>query len=363
MEYRDLGNTGLKVSAVGLGCGTLGDMRPTAAVRLVERALELGVTYFDVARIYKDAELNIGQALAPVRDRVIISTKAIEPTREDAWRQINESLERLRTDHVDNLHMHSVKTPEDIDRRLGPGGSLEALVRAKEQGMAHHIGVTSHRSALLIEAIKRFNFEVILVPLNIIEREPLDELIPLCRRQGIGVTIMKPLATGLLPGGLAVKWLLNQPIASCVPGPTTLAELEENTSVGNGDYRLSTAEQARVEELRQEWAHSRCRICNLCLPCPTGLNIGFTLGSDGMYNHYRTMGHHAFRSFNWTRSVIEADLKLREERIAQITACTNCGECEPRCPYSLPIVDMLHRMLPPMRDMADIYHEILARPE
>ncbi len=359
MQYRELGRTGASVSAVGLGCAQLGSSNTEYAARIVQRALELGVTYFDTARSYRDSEIKIGIGLAGQRDRAFISSKTGAKTREDAWRQINESLERLRTDHVDNYHLHGLWPGEDVDRRLGPGGALEALIQAKEQGMIRHIGATSHRAEALVEALKRFDFEVILVPMNVVEREPLAELIPLCQRKGVGVTIMKPLATGLLPARLALKWLLGQPIASAVPGATTLAEVEENSLVGHGDATLSPAERARVAELQVALEHVRCRVCEKCAPCPQGIPMGATLGTDVMYDHYRTMGREQFRAFAWSRPAVEHDLESRMKTIAAIESCTRCGECEQRCPYGLPVIEMLQSTLPAMREIVGIYREVL----
>ncbi|MFO7916955.1 MAG: aldo/keto reductase [Anaerolineae bacterium] len=359
MLYRDLGDTGLKVSTIGLGCAQLGSSSTDYAVNLVRRALELGVNYFDVARGYRDAEIKIGLALEGQREKAVISTKTGAKTRDDAWCEIHESLERLQTDHVENCHLHGLHSGDDMERRLGAGGSLEALLQAKEEGLIEHIGCTSHRSETLVEALHRFDFEVILVPMNFVEREPLDELIPLCQKKGVGVTIMKPVATGLLPAPLALKWLLNQPIASAVPGATEIHELEENALVGHEDLTLSTEEKAEIERLRQHWEHRRCRICGLCEPCPKGINIGGILGTDVMYDHYRTMGRERFKNFDWSRAAIERDLEQRKERIATIESCDYCGQCEERCPYGLPIMEMLHDTLPVMRDMVAIYQELL----
>jgi predicted aldo/keto reductase-like oxidoreductase len=359
MQVRQLGKTGLQVSAIGLGCAQLGSSSTTYAVEVVRRALEMGVTYIDVARGYGDAEIKLGLALEGQRKKVIVSTKTGAKTREDAWREIHESLERLNTDYIDNCHLHGLHSGDDMSRRLGPGGALEALIAAREQGLIRHIGCTSHRSEALIEAIRRFDFEVILVPMNIVEREPLDELIPLCREKGVGVTIMKPVATGLLPARLALKWLLNQPIACAVPGATTIEEAEQNALVGHGDQTLSAEEQREVQALKEALEHVRCRICGACMRCPQGIPIGYVLGTDVMYDHYRTMGPDRFRGFAWSRARIEKDLADRQKGIAQIASCTQCGECEPKCPYGLPIVDMLRSMVPAMQDMVGIYRELL----
>ena len=360
MEYRALGRTGLTVSAIGLGSAQLGSSNTEYAVQLVHRALQLGVTFFDTARSYWDSEVKLGLALEGQREKVVVSSKTVEQGREDAWRQINESLERLRTDYLDNYHLHGLSKGEDMDKRLGPGGALGALIQAKEQGLIRHVGATSHRAEVLVEALKRFDFEVILVPMNMVEREPLAELIPLCREKGVGVTIMKPLATGLLPVPLALRWLINQPIASAVPGMSTLEEFEAIAQVAESELALTPAEIMQVAMYQEEFERVRCRICHFCEPCPQGVQIGMHLGTDVMYDHYRSMGPAAFRAFSWSRHRIENELAEREKHIASIESCTHCGECEAKCPYGLPVMDMLQSMLPAMRDMLDAYREMEA---
>jgi aryl-alcohol dehydrogenase-like predicted oxidoreductase len=363
--YRKLGNTGLKVSAIGLGCAQLGSSCTGYAVRLVRRALDLGVTYIDLARGYRDAEIKVGRALRPgERERLVISTKTGRPTREGAWREINESLERIGTHYLDNVHLHGLKPGEDLDRRLGPGGAMEALIEAREQRLVRHIGCSSHHPQTLVEAVQRFPFEVILCILNLVEREALDELVPLCRKRGVAVTVMKPLATGLLPAPLALKWLLNaaSPAIDCVvPGATTIEEAEGNALVGRADIELSAQERAQVRALQVEWAHKRSRICHRCEPCPAGIPIAMTLGTDVMYDHYRTMGLDAFRAFPWSKAAVEQDIASRTEVVAAIESCANCGDCERKCPYGLPIVEMLRSQLGEMREMMGVYEEVLGR--
>ena len=360
MQYRPLGKTGLNVSVIGLGGVQLNPSAVDYAVSVVQRALDLGVNYIDTARCYGDSEIRVGLALKGQRQRAYVSTKTYGVTREDAWRQINESLERLQMDYVDNLHLHALYDSQDMANRLGPGGALEALIQAKEQGMVHHIGCTSHRASVLVEALKRFDFEIILVALNIVEREALDELVPLCHQKGVGVTIMKPLATGLLPAGLALKWLANQPIASAVPGCTTLEEIQENASIGSlPDFTLTPLEAAQVESLRADWEHRRCRVCSVCLPCPKGIAVDGFLGTDDVYDIYRTMGPAAFAAFHWSQEHINGHLPWRKQMIAQIETCDRCLVCETRCPYGLPAADLLYQRLAGMRDMVRIYAGLL----
>jgi hypothetical protein len=360
MEHRPLGRTGWQTSAIGMGCAMLGNFGMDHGVALVRRELELGANYFDTARMYGDSEVKLGVALQGARQRVFLSTKTAEPTREGAWRQIHESLERLQTDHLDNIHLHALSSLGDVAQRLGAGGALEALSQAREQGLTRHIGCTAHRWDVLLEALRRFPFDLILAPLNIVERGPLEALIPYCREHGVGVTVMKPVATGLLPGRLALKWLRTQPIDVAVPGVSTVAEVEENLSAGEGEPTLTPQEERQVAALREEWDRRRCRMCGECLPCPVGIPIDMHLGTDMMYDHYRTMGPAGFRAHSWGRAGIEGDLAYRRQRVAAIEACTRCGDCTRRCPYALPVMEMILAMLPGMRDMLAYEEEWLA---
>lgn len=358
MKYRNLGNTRMSVSSIGLGCAQLGSSQTDYAVKIVRRALELGVNYFDTSRSYWDSEIKLGLGLKGQREKVYISSKTTSQTRDEAWQSINESLERIQTDYLDNYHLHNIKDEKDLFKRLGTGGSLEALIEARDQGLIRHIGCTSHVSRkLLIKALKQFDFEIILVPMNVVEREPLDELVPLCLEKGVGITIMKPLATGLLPASLSLKWLLNQPIDTMVPGTTTLEELEENCVVGNlEDVRLTSEEEKQVNKWAKKLEHVRCRICRKCEPCPVGISISGTLGTDVVYDHYRTMGPEVFADFPWFSESVRSRSEKRRELIRQIESCDSCGLCEERCPYGLPVVKMLKEMVPSLEDMLRIWN-------
>jgi predicted aldo/keto reductase-like oxidoreductase len=358
MQYRFLGKTGLDVSVIGMGAAMLGQSRTSYAVKVTQRAIDLGVNYIDTARGYWNSEIKLGSAIKGQRSQVYLSSKTHALSREEAWRELRESLERLQTSYLDNYHLHALHDSADVDRRLGPGGALEALVEAREQGLVHHIGCTSHRSTILIQALKRFEFETILIPMNIVEREPLEHLIPLCQQKGVGITIMKPVATGLVPAPLALKWLLNQPIATAVPGMTTIEEAEENAFVGYlEDPSLTSDEQAEVHRIHQQLDHVRCRICRLCEPCPQNIPIGSVLGTDIMYNHYRNMGLDKFLTFPWDIEQVKNHVGERKKRLAAVQSCTKCGECELKCPYQLPIIEMLQHTITPMTVMLQLWNK------
>lgn len=358
MTKRPLGSTGIEVAPIGLGAAQLGSSEYDHAKEIVFSALDNGVNYFDTANGYWDSEVKLGKALKGQRQSVIVSSKTTETTKEGAAQHIDESLEKLQTEYIDNYHLHALSDMDDMEVRLG--GPLEALIEAREAGKIRNIGVTSHTDpAVLVAAIKKFDFDTFLVPMNIVEREPLAELIPLAIEKNIGVTIMKPVATGLLPASLALRWLLNQPISVACPGATTVEEMEQNARIGQlDDVSLTTYEEVEVAEWVSKLATERCRICTLCMPCPSDIDIPGTLGTDVLYNHYRTMGPEKFAEFPWEQSRVENEWEMREELIAKIndhTACDSCMKCEQRCPYNLPVVTMLRSMVPNMQEMLDIW--------
>lgn len=359
MHYRRLGKTGMDVSVIGLGSAQLGSSNKKYAVKIVDRAIELGVNYFDTAQNYSDSEIKLGLALNKRREDVYVSTKTEAKTKKEAWQHINDSLQRLQTSYLDNYHLHNILNEEDLRTRLNPGGALEALIEAKDQGVINHIGCTSHISRLLVKAIDIFDFEIILIPMNIVERDPLKELIPLCLNKKIGISIMKPVATGLLPAQLALKWLLSNPIDTAVPGATTIEEVEENSLVGHLDnFVLSARESEEADLLLKRLDNIRCRICGECEPCPVKIPIGSTLGTDVRYNHYRTMGPEGFKTFPWSAERVRQAIKQRKERISQIKSCNECGSCETKCPHNLPIISMLKDMIEPMEDMVQIWENL-----
>jgi predicted aldo/keto reductase-like oxidoreductase len=156
---------------------------------------------------------------------------------------------------------------------------------------------------------------------------------------------------------------LNQPVATIVPGVTTLAELELDAAIGHlDDYTLTADEQAQVNMLAEQLQHVRCRVCRACEPyCPQHLWLGDVLGSEVMYDHYRTMGREAFASAPWSVSFVAGDDERQAKLVSSIESCGECRKCEEHCPYGLPAPDMLRAMLPSLQDMLGIYEQRLRR--
>jgi aryl-alcohol dehydrogenase-like predicted oxidoreductase len=182
------------------GGAALAAVDQETADRSVQLALDAGINHFDVAASYGDAELRLGPWMPRIRDRVFLATKTERRDRDGAWTQINRSLERLQTDHVDLIQIHAVGDLAELDRVTGPGGSLEATVRAKEEGLAGAIGITGHghqAPATHREALRRFGFDTVLTPLNpVLDRDPAyrsdyDRLVAEAQAQDVGLMVIK----------------------------------------------------------------------------------------------------------------------------------------------------------------------------
>ena len=200
MEKRRLGRLGHQSSVLIYGAAALSEVSQEVADRSIQQALDGGINHFDVAADYGDAELRLGPWMTQIRDRIFLATKTGLRDRESAWRQINESLDRLSTDHVDLLQLHAVGDAAELDRVTGPVGALEAAVRAQDEGLTGAVGITGHgheAPATHLEALRRHPFATVLTPLNPVlwrdtsYRADYQALVAEVRRQDAGLMTIK----------------------------------------------------------------------------------------------------------------------------------------------------------------------------
>ncbi len=200
MEYRRLGRLGHESSVLIYGAAALADVTQDVADASIDEALAAGINHFDVARGYGEAEVRLGATMHRMRDRIFLATKTGQRAREDAWREINESLERLQTDHVDLLQLHAIGDVPDLDRATADDGALQAAVQAQDEGMVGAVGITGHGDdapATHLEALKRFPFATVLTPINpVLAQDPryfadYEALVDEVQRQDAGLMIIK----------------------------------------------------------------------------------------------------------------------------------------------------------------------------
>jgi aryl-alcohol dehydrogenase-like predicted oxidoreductase len=209
MFRRALGKTGESISVVGFGGIAVMDEEPAAAARLVARAVERGVSYFDVAPTYGNAEERLGPALQPFRDAVFLACKTHERTKEGAERELHRSLALLRTDHFDLYQFHGVASIDEVEQILAPGGAMEAFLRAREEGLIRFIGFSAHTEEAALALLGRFPFDTILFPFNWVcwhQGGFGPRVLHRAQELGVGALALKSLAKRKLRDGEQKRW-------------------------------------------------------------------------------------------------------------------------------------------------------------
>lgn len=328
MQYVQLGQTGLKISRLGFGGIPIQRIDQPGTRELLKAAHEAGVNYIDTARAYTVSESWIGQSLEELglRDAFVLATKCRALSKADMEAELAQSLKNLRTDHIELYQFHN-PSMEDLQKILAPGGSMEALLEAKAKGVVGHIGLTAHLAAVFEAALDVPEIETIMFPYNIVEQQGA-EFIERCAKAGKGFIDMKPLAGGAIEDGrLALRYVLSNPnVTVAIPGMAAVEELEGNIKGAENIAPLTEEEQAACQKVRDELGTQFCRRCNYCAPCTVGINIP---GSFLMANYLRK-----YDLADWARERYLAMPHLAGE-------CVECGVCEERCPYDLPIREML----------------------
>ena len=328
MEYTMLGSTGLRISRMGFGGIPIQKTDAQVTRALMEELVAHGVNYIDTARGYTVSEAYLGEALVGLRDNFVLATKSMARTKEAMARDIETSLQNLRTDHIDLYQVHNPSLSE-LEQVVAPGGALEALLEAKAAGKIRHIGVTAHMAAVFERALTLPWVETVMFPYNIVETQG-EALMKRAHEQGVGFICMKPLAGGALEDAtLAMRFIAQNPDVSVViPGMCDVREVRQNIDAFEDTAPLTADELARIETIRKELGTQFCRRCNYCQPCTAGISMSGIFVLEGYLNRYG-LG-------DWARQRYAAMPKKAGD-------CVGCGVCETRCPYELPIRDMLKR--------------------
>lgn len=328
MQYSELGKTGLKVSRVGFGGIPIQKLGQEDATKIIDKALELGVNFIDSAGGYGDSERLIGNALIGKRHKVYLASKARSRDKEGMFKEVHNTLENFQTDYMDLYQFHNISTMEELETIMRPDGALSALKELKEKGIVKHIGITSHKLETLEKALEIRDFETIQYPYSVVEQQA-KEVFRRAHEMGIGTIAMKPLAGGSLDDGRAsIKFILEDLNLSCaIPGMDSVEQVIENTGAADG-IKLNDEEKAELLKKASELGQTFCRRCGYCLPCPKTINIPFIFILEGYYSRYDLE--------DWAASRYNS-------LEAKADDCEKCGACEKRCPYELPIREMLEK--------------------
>ena len=358
MQYRDFGKTGLKVSALGFGAMRLptkgGHVDEEKAIAAIHRAFELGVNYIDTAYFYNEgeSEIVVGKALKGWRDKVTLSTKNPDSSADaDTWRRtLDKQIEKLDVERIDVYNFHGINWSSFENSITRPGGALEGARKAQGEGLFTYLSFSFHDTPeALIKLADTGEFTSVTCQYNLLDRAN-EPGIAHAHKKGMGVVIMGPVAGGrlgaptpeirqLLPKGskssaeVALRFVLSNPNVSCaISGMNSVQMVEENCATASREEALSAEERAAILaqlEEKRKLADLYCTGCGYCMPCPHGVDIPGNFSAMNEVRVYGLKGHAQWRYRELAK----------EKKAAEF--CEECGECEPKCPQKIPIIEQL----------------------
>ncbi len=326
MKQVTLGKTGITVPQNAFGALPIQRVGMEDAVKILRRAYEGGMRFFDTARAYSDSEEKLGNAFEGMRDKIYIATKTMARTPKDFWDQLETSLELLKTDYIDIYQFHCV----DICYREGDGtGMYECMLEAKRQGKIRHIGVTAHKLNVAQECIESGLYETLQYPFSYLSSEKERKLVEMCKEHNMGFIAMKGLAGGLLNHSEAVFAYMSQ-FDNVLPiwGIQKMEELEEWLSYMDNSPVMDENTKKFIEKERKELTGEFCRGCGYCMPCPAGIKINNCARMSLMLRRAP--------SKNWLNEEWQENMKKIED-------CLHCGQCMSKCPYELNTPKLLQK--------------------
>ncbi len=328
MKTMRLGKTELDVSRVGIGGIPILRMDEADAIDIIRYAADLGITFFDTANGYTSSKTTseeiIGKGVADRREKVVIATKTAVRTQKGALKHLELSLKRLATDYIDIWQFHGVNNDKAYKRIMAKDGAMATAKEALETGAIRHIGFSSHSIDTALKMVESGKFETVQFPINFVNNEAVDELVPLTEKLDVGFIGMKPFAGGnLRHADLAIKYLLQFDNVLPDPGVQRFQELIQIVDIVEGSWDLTPYDEKRIKEKRDELGTRFCRWCEYCMPCPNGVTISWVMNAQ-------LVPSYGDRYYNNTAKAIETAKN-----------CVQCGECETKCPYELPIMETL----------------------
>ena len=330
MEKVRLGRTNLIVTKLGWGGIPIQRVGEREAVSVIRAVIEMGVDLLDTARAYTNSEHRIGLALQKIDRPIILSSKSLVRTTK-IYNEVHESLKQMKVKKVNIYHLHGVSHFEDYEKVMTPGGAYEGLERARDEGIIDYIGITSHNLNVLERAIEDGHFEVIMACYSFLEPDATQKVFPLAKEKDIGVLAMKPFSGGVIEEvGPALRFVLSTANIVPIPGSETLEKAHENWKIFAEGYSLSEKDKERIEAIKKELDCQFCRRFDYCQPCTEKINIQFAVGLKSIIKRFGPN----VQEIGWMKDLIE---KARN--------CSECGDCLPRCPYQLPIPDLIKENL------------------
>ncbi|MCL2877520.1 MAG: aldo/keto reductase [Acidobacteria bacterium] len=327
MKQVILGKTGIKVNRLGFGGIPIQRVGEEQAVDAVFYALEKGIDFIDTSRMYTTSETRIGKALSQTAKKPVIATKSFGRTADAIRKDIEISLRELQRDVIDIYQCHSIGTLEEYRKITADDGAYAGLVKAREEGLIRHTGITSHSLDVLERVLDDDLFETIMVCFSFLEPAAKEKVIPKALAKNVGILVMKPLSGGVIEAAEpALKWSFGHPETLVLAGVESRDLIDQNWSVYQGSWELTETDRETIDAISLQYDKKFCRRCDYCLPCPSEIPIQFVLGARTFLKRMGPGG---------MKVSIFADLWNKAEN------CKECGQCVSRCPYGLPIPELI----------------------
>ncbi|UCD31793.1 MAG: aldo/keto reductase [Desulfobacterales bacterium] len=327
MNRMILGKTGIEITRFGFGGIPIQRVEEKQAVETVRHAVAKGVDFIDTSRAYTTSERRIGLALKKTNQRVVLASKSRARTSDAVQKDLATSLKELQKDYIDIYQCHFVQNDDDYQQVISPGGALEGLIQAKKSGLIGHIGITSHNLHLMDRILDDGHFETIMVCFSFLEPKARETIIPKAIENNVGVIAMKSFSGGIIDHPeLAIKYALSYPDIAIIPGVESKDLFDQNWNVFLGTHELSDKEKQEIEKIIKQYDKNFCRRCDYCQPCSEDIPIQLILGLRWALKRFGK----GFAEEEWPR-----------KSIAKARSCSECGECLDRCPYQLPVPDLI----------------------
>lgn len=365
MKTRTLGRTGLHVGEIGLGLEYLEGKPESVVVDTIRTAYDGGVTYFDVIFSFKDYLKNLSKAFEGIRENIVLAAHIGSGEKKGKYRRtrkldecrmyFDRVLETLDTPYIDVGFLHFV-SPNEYEQVFEPGKIMDIALEYRQRGIIRHIAMSTHDPFFSMKIINEYDIDVLMIQVNVLghTRPGMNELLKLCIEKDVGLVAMKPYAGGRLlranktvylkessvgrKGGKkkmpkeitplqCLHYVLSQPaVSTVVPGPSSAEEIRE--VLGYSEMEKDSLDFAPLLEFFNEYQNGACVYCNHCLPCPADINIG------EMLRFFDSYGDSADGEARNTYKTLEQPA----------SACIECGNCEERCPFSVPVISLMRRI-------------------
>ncbi|MBR5931211.1 MAG: aldo/keto reductase [Lachnospiraceae bacterium] len=333
MREITLGNTGIKTPQNAFGALPIQRVDKEQAVKILRKAYDGGIIFYDTARGYTDSEEKLGAAFEGMRDKIYIATKAMPLNPEKLRTDLETSLNNLKTDYIDLYQLHCASQcyrPDDGT------GMYEALLEAKQQGKIRHIGITAHKIGVAEEIVESGLYETLQFPFSYLATDRDIALVKKCEENGMGFIAMKGLSGGLLTNADACMAFMSQYPVLPIWGIQRESELEEWLAFFQKDISMTAELKAVIEKDRAELLGDFCRGCGYCAPCSVDIIISQCARMSQLIRRSPSQG---LLSEQWQKEMMKID------------ECIDCGLCKKRCPYELDIPTLLRKNLEDYRNI------------